>query len=171
MKSLFVIFLILGVSCSVRDTRKNFTHGDVSFVGGSYQEINWEESMNFKRYSWFSEASLRYDILLHRIDPSSKFVQWLERDKSLLENCNHLYIALFYSARNTDFKPTYFASQFEKVGYESLKLMDFDGFLKAHPAYQDWRLFAHKSYGFCKKDLNTNPVKIKIPGYAPQKVN
>ena len=168
MKKFCFALMIIFVSCSVHDSRRNFAEGEITFSGGMYQNSSWKENMTFKRYSWYSEATMVYDLLLHKLDKTSKFAEWLDRDKSLIENCNHIYIALIYSARNTDLKPIYFAGEFEKVGYERHTLTDFSDNLFAHHAYRDWRLFSHKLFGFCKKDLNTNPIKIRVPGFSPK---
>jgi hypothetical protein len=62
-------------------------------------------------------------------------------------------------------------SQFEKVGYGDLILVDFNTQLEAHHSYKDWQLSEYKIVGFCKKDENTNIVKISIPGFGVKELN
>ena len=69
------------VSCSTYNTRNRVSTGDVVFKVGVIQEKEWSDKMVFKRTSWYSEATLSNDILLHKMDHDSKFSSWLGSDQ------------------------------------------------------------------------------------------
>lgn len=170
MKFLLLSFIFL-LSCSVNKTRRNFITGEVIIDGGSYQNLTWKEQLKFKRYTWFNEASMKYDILLTQVTNSSKFATWMGRDRSKLLNCRKLMIGLIYTDHNSAFSKPHIVSQFEKTGYSDLILVDFNTHLKSHHSYRDWKLSEYKVVGFCKKDENTNVVKIDIPGFGIKELN
>ena len=165
MKLLLVTMLFL-LSCSVHKTRKNFVAGEIAIDGGSYQNLEWKDEMKFKRYSWFNEASMKYDILLSELKNSSKFATWMGRDRSKLLNCRKLLVGLVYTDINAKYGKPYLISQFEKFGYGNIVMVDFNSHFEAHHSFKDWQLSEHKIVGFCKKDDNSKNVEIDIPGFG-----
>lgn len=166
--STIFITLITLVSCA--SSRKNIAESEIVLKGGVYQNKSWDDKLNFKRISWYNEATMEYDVLIHKMSSDSKFANWLGSDKKQLEKCSEYYIGLLYADINKSQGIPLLTAQFSNLGFDQQSIMDFSDNLKAHPNYKDWRLFEYKIYGFCKNKDSGKDLVISIPGYHSQEL-
>lgn len=171
MRITILLLLSFTLSCSIINrTRKNLNISTAPLKGGVFHDKKWNDKLIFKRYSWYSETILHYDILLAKLDTKSKFSNWLEADKYKIENCAEFYIALIYAKPLERFSKTYLITQIEKQQTKSYILPDFSAHLRSHPNLRDWGLDRHRVLGLCRNTLNKNPYVIDIPGYESFKL-
>ena len=168
---MFPLLFIVLLSCASNiRSRKNATHSEVIFKGGIYKDETWSENLKLKRVSWFSEATMQYDILVNELKESSKFSVWLGRDKKYLNDCSKFYVAALYSHFRIGEGDAFLSAQFEKMGFVEKTIPDFEENFKAHNNYSDWRLYEYKVHGFClpKSQAENSDIAISIPGYSTQ---
>ena len=166
-----LLLLLMGVSCStINNSRKDFTKSELSLRGGVSASREWSDDLTFKRYSWYKETVLNYDILLAEINKDSPFIDWMESDLPKMEGCHKFYIGLFYTRALATYSSVNLISKIEAQGYEDFILPDFRDNFQAHPNAMDWEIVNHKLVGLCQKNSSTGSIKIKIPGFKMHKL-
>lgn len=165
------MLLIFTISCSsVNRSRKDVATYTLALNGGVFHKKEWNDKLIFKRYSWYAETILQYDILLAKLDADSNFAMWMEAGKYKMENCQEFYIGLFYAKTGAAFSTSYLLGQIEQQQTKANILPDFSKHLEAHPNLRDWRLDGHKVLGLCRNDINKKPYVIEIPGFETFKL-
>jgi len=168
---LFIFFTIqLLTSCS--HLVKNETHsGTLPIRGGIYRDKNWKESLVFSRTSWYQEFSLKLEILNSSLAMQSPFTNWLgEAELQFLQKCSDARIVLFYLWDNTEITSAMVLNQFEKNGFNFIKLNDFNKHLIAHPDAQEKSLRVYQAYGMCRQAPAAQDINIDIPGFQTTKL-
>lgn len=169
MKAIIMLILtMIIISCSSYNARRSVSESETVIRNGVYQDREWTDELIFKRFSWYSDATMKYDILLSKLDSKSGFSNWLETDANLLGTCSDLYIGLFYSSLSSTQRNSYLLSQLTKQGFSQNTLLTFSSELKAHQNFIDWGLGDYKIIGLCRRDNSKTPVTISIPGFKNQ---
>ena len=162
---LFLLSIILLSSCSLKVARQSFSTSELSVKGGIFERDQWEDTMMFRRFSWFQEANLSYDVLLHKFDKQSPFKKWFTLDKIERFNCKDVFVALIYTSREAQLNQAYVVNKFEKKGFKQIGIANFRNNITAHYAIGDSRLTLHKVYGFCQQTDLTPTIKLSFPGF------
>jgi|LULF01.1.fsa_nt_gb hypothetical protein len=167
---LFIIFLLM-TSCSSVETRRITYASDLVLNGGRYEDKSWDESLEFKRFSWYQDATLNYDILITPLTSTSPFSNWLGSDKNLLQQCSEFFIALVYADVNSSGGNSLLINELttdEQIVEKTL--LDFSNQIKAHPNIIDWKIFNYKVVGLCSKSTNPSKFHVTVPGFTTQKI-
>ena len=95
---------ILGAGCG-NLSKNQITHSSFILKNGYFQGRPIKTELVFKRYSWFKEATLMYDIRIAPISQEAPYFQWLAYySQQDVKKCPQFYIALFYEKSS----PIYF---------------------------------------------------------------
>lgn len=164
MKKLFLVFL-LAFSCSTLN--KNLVkEGTYDIKGGVYKNMKWDESLTFKRVSWFKELTLTFDIFMTQIKKESPFYVWFSEDeKKLVESCLDSRIVLTYAWDPMQISREGFFAEAEKMGYERLSVPNFHSNVKMHPNFARINVYLYKTSLLCRKRLGSESLAITFPGF------
>ncbi len=168
MKTGFLLLLAVA-GCASYKTYNQTTTGRVVFRGGIYQKDSWDNSLKFKRMSWYHGMTLYYDALFWKADPASPFSQWFSpSEKEFFTKCDSLLVTAGYSADPAKISHVNFREQMKLNGYDDVVLNTFASYLKSHPSASDWRLQNYKIMGYCKRSptrLETKNLAINFPSF------
>ena len=125
---LVLMFMLLG-GCS--NLSKNFSKkGEFNLRGGKFQNSEWKEILSFKRYSWYHEVTMLYDMMLSRLDSKSPFYDWLSNgEKKTINSCDDFYVMLDYSLDSKRVSKKMVENDVKRVGYEKIVLKGFESYL------------------------------------------
>ena len=169
MKVVLALLVLLVAGCASYKSYNQTTTGKVVLRGGIYQKEIWDESLQFKRMSWYHGVTLFYDALLWKADPSSPFSKWFSpSEKEFFTKCESLVVSVTYSADPTKISHVNFREQMKLNGYDDVVLNNFSSFLKSHPSSTEWRVLNYKVLGFCKRApsrLGTPNLAINFPSF------
>ena len=99
MKFILLLTLILVGACASYKSYNQTTTGRVILRGGIYQKDTWDDSLEFKRMSWYHGMTLYFDALLYKADPNSHFTKWFSpTEKEFFAKCESLVVTVAYSA-------------------------------------------------------------------------
>lgn len=164
-----ILLLLLGAGCAAYKTYNQTTSGKVVFRGGIYKKTSWDDSLVFKRMSWYHGVTLYYDALLYKADSSSPFAQWFSpAEKEFFTKCESLLVTVAYSADPAKISHVAFREQMKLNGYDDVVLNNFSSYLKSHPSSTDWKVLNYKVLGFCKRSpsrLDTANLAINFPSF------
>jgi hypothetical protein len=165
--SLMLMGLLFG--CATYKNYNQTTTGKVAIRGGIYQKESWQESLDFKRMSWYHGVTLYYDALLWKADPTSPFSKWFSpSEKEFFTKCESLLVAVTYSADPTKISHVNFREQMKLNGYDDVVLNNFSAYLKSHPSSTEWRVLNYKVMGYCKRAptrMGTSSLAINFPSF------
>lgn len=171
MRLSILLTLTFAVSCAaINKSRQDFSVSKLGLRGGVSTEKEWRDELTFKRYTWYKEAVISYDILLSDIDSKSPFIDWMENDRSKMDGCSKFYIGLFYSKDLAAYSTKNLISMVEEQGFEAFIIPRFKDNFDAHPNSMDWEIIGHKMVGLCRTDSSSSSIKIKIPGFKTHKL-
>lgn len=175
MKSLFLSLILLVSGCAAYKSYNKTTTGKVILRGGAYKTEEWDDSLVFKRMSWYHGMSLYFDSLVYRATPDSPFAKWFSAaEKEFFTRCESLIVSVNYSADPAKISHVNFREQMRLNGYDDVVLNNFAQFLKTHPSAQDWRFFNYKIVGYCKRTPSRNDpnrLAINFPGFQQLEIN
>ena len=172
MKKLFFLLLLIITSCSYQGSKNRISVSSSNFDGGIKNKKEWDESLKFKRISWYTGASLTYDLLIAELKADSNFRNWLsEGEEALVKECNKLFIGVIYSNVVDARSIVTITSQIEAMGTKRLTLPVFSRHLKGHASFPDRNLDQHRIIGFCSIPAIPKTTKvIEIPGFVSTKL-
>lgn len=172
MKDLFknIIFIFFIYSCSTYKTRNQVYSSNIQFKGGVLNDQSWDDSLSFKRVSWFFDATENYEILISKLDKDSPFASWLETDRLYLTSCEHFYIVALYADINANDGTSLLTSELNKSGLKEMNILHFSYHMKAHQNFKDWKLGRHKIVGMCSSNKLQDQISISIPGHKTFKL-
>lgn len=174
MKLILSLTLILA-GCAAYKSYNKTTTGKVIMRGGAYKLEEWNDSLTFKRMSWYHGMSLYYDALVFKADPESPFAKWFSAsEKEFFTKCESLVVSVNYSADPSKISHVNFREQMRLNGYDDVVINNFAQFLRTHPSGQDWRIMNYKVVGYCKRSPSTmNPGRLAInfPGFHQLEIN
>jgi len=165
---LSLIFLALFSACS--NMSQNLTMGDSSIIsGGVFEDREWDETMKFRRMTWFKELSMLFDVRLAELNLDSPFANWMTEDeKKTVRDCGHFLISLSYALDSKRLSQSMYKKQMVKNGYRPIYLPNFSTHLKLHPDYSKSTLKLYRIVGYCSPNIARNEVSISFPGYKDQ---
>jgi hypothetical protein len=139
-----------------------------------FQKESWDETLSFKRMSWYHGMTLYFDGLIYKADPSSPFAKWFsDSEKEFFTKCESLLVTVAYSADPAKISHVNFREQMKLNGYDDVVLNNFSAYLKSHPSAGDWRMLNYKVMGYCKRApsrMNTPKLAINFPGFRQLEV-
>lgn len=169
MKIVLILVLIGLGACASYKSYNQTTTGRVVLRGGIYQKETWDDSLEFKRMSWYHGMTLYFDALLYKADPNSPFTNWFSpSEKEFFAKCESLVVTVAYSADPAKISHVNFREQMKLNGYDDVVVNNFSSYLKTHPSAQDWRLLNYKIMGYCKRSpsrLGTSNLAINFPSF------
>ena len=165
-----LLSLIIFVSCT--NLTKNMVKlGEFSIRSGNYKKTTWDESLDFKRISWFHELTLLYDAIYVSLDEQSKFNNWFSlEEERRLKNCGEKLVTLTYSLDSERISHQMFYSQLRNLGYEQFVVPDFTRALKMHPDFEQLSLTLYKINIFCRKEKYAGEIPINFPSFQEVKL-
>lgn len=174
MKSL-IPMLVLVSGCASYKSYNQTTTGKVLLRGGIYQKEAWDDSLTFKRMSWYHGMTLYFDAMIYRADPESPFSKWFSNsEKEYFTKCEKLLVTVAYSADPSKISHVNFREQMKLNGYDDVVINNFASYLKSHPSTTEWRLLNYKVMGYCKRApsrLGTSSLAINFPSFKHLEVN
>lgn len=169
MKALFVLVFLFVSSCAAYKSYNQTTTGRVTLRGGNYKSVMWDDTLTFKRMSWYHGMTLYYDALVYKADADSPFSNWFSpSEKEFFSKCESLIVAVNYSASPDRISHVNFREQMKLNGYDDVVLNSFATYLRTHPNAQDWRVFNYKIMGYCKRapsSLSKDALTINFPSF------
>lgn len=169
MKYLLLVlatFSLMG--CSYQSSKNRVAVNNVSFNGGIKNKDKWGENLQFHRITWYTGATMSYDILLGELKSDSNFRKWLSaNERKMIENCEKLLFALVYAYTLDTRSSITISNQIEEMGYKRLTLPVFSAHLRGHPTFPDRNLDRHRPMGFCRlKEITPRKHNIiDVPGF------
>jgi len=143
-----LIFLLNGCANNMSQNSINETHRQIN--GGTYRNVTWSDSMEFKRVSWFQELTMVYDAWFYRLPAESPFRQWFSKEElKEVDACRDLIIVVHYQYDSKRISDRMFKEEMNLNKYEDVFLSQFAKNLKLHPDVMKWRLQKHKIIAFC----------------------
>lgn len=134
--------------------------------GGVSQKRVWEDTLQFKRISWYQQTSLVYDLSWVKLDRKSPFYYWLSAgEKRIADSCAAFYIALDYTLDAVKLSHMEIKSQLQQQHIEEVPIKNFITELRNHPQYRSANLGYYKIRGYCSKRIISSQIKIKLPGF------
>lgn len=175
MKYLLLVALFVVSSCAAYRTFNQTTDGKVRFPGGVKGEEVWDDSMVFRRASWYHGMTLYYDALIYKADPTSPFSRWFsDSEKEYFQRCESLLVTVNYSADATKISHVMFREQMRANGYDDVVVNNFAASVKTHPTFQAWNLQNYKIIGYCKRQLarvgNGKDLSVSFPSFSELKI-
>lgn len=162
-----ISILVLFGSCS--NLSKNFSKkGEFVLRGGTFQNSQWNKTLEFDRYSWFHEVTMVYDLIVARVDPRSPFYDWFSTaEKGTLANCSDSYLVVDYALDADRISKKMVENDAKRAGYEKIALNSFKSHLSLHPDVEALSLQLYDVYGFCYKgELSSREkVIVRFPGF------
>lgn len=165
-----IITLLLVTACAVNQTFNQMTKGNIRFPGGVYKDEKWDDPLYFKRASWYHGVTLYYDALLWQADRKSHFSKWFsEDDKTFLDKCSPLIIAINYSADSRKISHIMFREEMRLNGYDEVVIDSFGSYIRNHPTYKAWNLQTYQILSYCRRHPaitgSKNKVYINFPSF------
>lgn len=164
MKKIFWV-LILAFSCSTLN--KNLVKkGTYDIKGGVYKNMKWDDSLTFKRISWFKELTLTFDIFMTEVKKESPFYAWFSEDeKKLVESCLDSKVVLTYAWDPMQISREGFYAKAEEKGFERMSIPEFHSNVKMHPNFARINVYLYKTHLLCRKRLANEALAISFPGF------
>ncbi len=168
------LLLLLGACASYRSFNQT-TSGKVRFPGGVKGNESWDDSMYFKRASWYHGMTLYYDALIYRADASSPFSRWFSAsEKEYFQRCENLLVTVNYSADATKISHVMFREQMRANGYDDVVVNNFAAAVKTHPTFQAWNLQNYRIMGYCKRQVakvgEGQTLLVSFPSFSELKI-
>lgn len=174
MKSFLLISLLALVGCASYKSYNQTTTGVVILRGGIFEKKSWNDSLVFKRMSWYHGMTLYFDALFWKADINSPFSNWFSAsEKEFFTKCEHFLVTAGYSADPSKISHVSFREQMKLNGYDEIVLNSFASSLKSHPSATDWRLQNYKFTGYCKRApsrANGQGLAINFPSFKQLEV-
>lgn len=157
-------------ACSSLNSVNQVSSNKVILKGGKAKSLSWSDSIQFTRESWYSGATLKYDILNTKLAKDSPFANWIGKaERERFNSCQNYYVLLVYSQSSNDASKAEIMSNFDIVGLKRISIPIFESHFRNHPFNAYWKLQRYSLYGMCKtKDLSH--VEVNIPNFSIVKV-
>lgn len=170
MKSALIFCLFILMGCAAYKSYNQTTYGRVILRGGVHENQTWNESLTFKRMSWYHGMTLYFDALLWKVDVDSPFSNWFSpQEKEFFTKCEKLLVTAGYSADPSKISHVNFREQMKLNGYDDVVINTFATSLKTHPSVQDWRIQNYKIMGYCKRSPSrvgsNRELSINFPSF------
>jgi hypothetical protein len=166
---MYFTILIFISACATYRTFNQSTMGVVRFPGGTKGRESWDDSLIFKRASWYHGMNLYYDALIYPASLESPFSKWFsDSEKDFFNKCKQLLVTINYSSDPSKISHVMFRDQMYKNGYDEVVLNSFSSYIKVHPTFQSWNLQNYKIMGFCHRQNqldNLTKLDLAFPSF------
>lgn len=171
MKKLTLILIALLFSACSNLSKNIVQDGTFPIRNGVYADKSWKEDLIFKRYSWYHELTLQFELLITNISPQSGFNFWFSKDElSQFNNCKDARVVLAYSLDTKLIPYSSLYTELERNGFMKFELIEFKRNLIQHPDSVMNSLRHYHVFGICRKNNELNPIKIAFPGYLEKEL-
>jgi hypothetical protein len=166
--NLMIIFLFL---CSCSTLSKNMTkEGIFSINGGRALDQGWDESLIFRRISWYVELNIVFDLMVGKVSKNSKFYNWFsDSDKQIINNCSELYMLITYSSDSANSSSkSELLHQLENNQIKLVRLRSFTDNFHMHPSARINFLDKYSVDGICLTQGQVTKLKsskVSFPGF------
>jgi|GEM_PF-470283 len=175
MKTLLLALMVVVTSCAAYRSFNQTTTGKVRFPGGVKGNEVWDDSMMFRRASWYHGMTLYYDALIYTADEKSPFTRWFSNaEREYFQKCDKLLVTVNYSADATKISHVMFREQMRANGYDDVVISTFAASVKTHPTFQAWNLQNYKILGYCKRQTalvgTKSQIWVSFPSFPELKI-
>lgn len=165
MRYLILCLLTFVISCTTLN-KNLIKEGSYDISGGVFENMKWDDTLTFKRISWFKELTLTFDVFMTSIAKESPFYAWFSEDeKKLMDKCVDHQIVLTYAWDPMQISREGFFERTEKLGYERLSVPNFHSHVKMHPNFARINVYLYKTSLLCRKNLGDKKLVISFPGF------
>ena len=148
-----------------------FKEGNFSLKGGRFLEKKWQNKIIFKRYSWYKDLSLSFEILLGEIKKDSNFYSWISpENKEEIKKCEKLFISLIYYPDKHKKLYKLISQKLDKKGLKRVNLKRMEENLKMHPDLDQFFYHNYINQIFCSKVKKSIEVEAQLPGFEDVKI-
>lgn len=169
MKSFIILLLVAVAGCASYKSYNQTNTGKIVLRGGVDKKESWDDSLVFKRMSWYHGMTLYFDALLWKADIDSPFAKWFSAsEKEFFTKCESFLVTAGYSADPAKISHVNFREQMKLNGYDDVVLNNFAASLKSHPSANEWRLQNYKVMGYCKRAptrMGTSKLAVNFPSF------
>lgn len=163
MKTISLLLLIILSACSSYRGVNRIGESKLTVNSGLKGSVEWSDSLEFSRRSFYQEANMMYDFLVSKVEKDSPFNQWFG---PMPANCSQVYILLSYVKQGALLTPGYLAKQIEDSGYSIITVPTFSNHIKSNASFQQKNLGFYKVRALCPKTGNSGSnIVFNIPGY------
>lgn len=169
MKKLILITLLF---CSCSNLSKNFVRqGQLEMRAGKVNDQQWEDDLVFKRYSWYRELTLVYDVLIYKVDQNSPWYNWFSKaEREAMAECKESFVVLSYTWDEDKINKKEMIGQFKTLGYSRFALREYGRNIRMHPDYEALRLQLYKVDGICRESFQKRPLVLSLPGFKSKEL-
>jgi hypothetical protein len=175
MKSLVILLLVVAAGCASYKSYNQTNRGQIVLRGGVDKKESWDDSLVFKRMSWYHGMTLYFDALLWKAEVDSPFSKWFSAsEKEFFTKCESFLVTAGYSADPAKISHVNFREQMKLNGYDDVVLNNFAASLKSHPSANEWRLQNYKVMGYCKRSpsrMGTSKLAVNFPSFKQLEID
>ena len=167
-KVLILVFMLaLGCSSLSKNMVKS---GDFTVSGGRSKTLEWEQNLEFVRFSWFQELTLLFDVMFVEVGKDDPFQNWFsDFEKEEISKCDEFLGVLSYSLDPDKISHKLFQAEMKDNGFSKMEIPTFRSSMRTHPDYEGLSLKNYHVGGFCRKTAREETV-ISFPGFLSQKI-
>ena len=148
-----------------------FKEGAFQLKGGQFIARKTEEKIFFKRYSWYKELSLSFDLLIGEVEKESSFYSWISEDmKDELKKCKKLLVSFIYYPDKYKNLFELVSSNLDRKGLNKISLIKLEENLKMHPDLDQFFSHNYIYQSFCSKEKQYKSLMIQLPGFERVKL-
>lgn len=168
MKKIVILFIYCLSICSCSSLSKNMVKSGKLILRGGTESLN--QDLVFKRYSWYQELTLNFDILITDLLKTDEFYQvFTSNEKDILKQCESVYIAFSYEQDAARLSRAHFLATLQALGAEEVVTSEFQKEMKMHPDFIEESLQLYRFHTLCFKKKNLS-FQMKFPGFPEQKI-
>ena len=148
-----------------------FKEGEFTLKEGRFLEKKWQDEILFKRYSWYKDLSLNFEILLGEIKRDSNFYSWISPEtKEIIKKCNKLFVSLFYYPSKHKELYKLMSKKLDKKGLKRVSLKRLEENLKMHPDLDQFFFHNYINQSFCSESKKNKTIIVQFPGFEIVKI-
>ena len=148
-----------------------FKEGRFYLKGGRFLEKKWQDKIIFKRYSWYKDLSLSFDLLLGEFKKDSGFYSWVSPNiRTKIKKCEKLFISFIYYPSKHKMFYQLVSNTLDKKGLKKVKLEEVEENLKMHPDLDQFFNHNYINQIFCSKVKKTLEIETQLPGFENVKI-
>lgn len=168
VKRALLVSILLISACANLSKNQTLTE-DFVVRGGKFGNQTWNDSLHFKRTSWYAELTLVYDLLMAQIEEQSPFWQWLSvSEKQTLLACKKHYVVVAYAQDSQKISHSQFKAYAAEAGYSSVALPQFANYMRLHPDFNQNSFHLYTVFGLCLD--NSSPkrenISLQFPNFT-----
>ena len=161
IKPFILCFLI---SCSSL-SQNMIKEGELRLKGSYINNQSTSDHLVFKRFSWYQELTLNFDLLISYVSKESSFYQkFAASEQGILKSCKAVYIAFTYELDSKRLARSSLLNQFTNNGLENTETPRFQREIRMHPDFTEESLQLYTSHVLCANSDKIN-ISLNFPGF------